>query len=446
MAYYPYAVEKGAIYKLVSPDGIIAVFNDPTDPNYVGMVSDISGLDSAEVRESAEDLVESDGGTHGNFYFGRRPIAITARVFGHTSIREREIRIDRAKRASMAMRGDATLSWRPTWGGTNEVTNPRAVNNTAGWSTASSLVAGGTLSRVTGISPSVGSTGFQIVTSGSGNANQGASTPINVTAGKVYTAHVRARRTAGAGAAEFAVFGSGTSGTTGITSINSTTWETYTFTFVPTISGTVNLGVRQNNSNLVPSTFQFSQVMATSAKTDIYFDGDVGGTGWEGTAHGSRSVNFLEMFTYVRRQQRFIEAGDWIKEIQMQLVSEYAPIFSSKTYEFTAPSDQTVSISHYGSYDSYPTIEISGMSTNPKIVNMGNGEIFGVNGLTVASGEILQIDTLNHSARFLSTNTSANRYIDYASYWPKLKGNGIQSDYRLQGGGSVKFIWRDVWI
>lgn len=113
MAYLPYAPQKGAIYSLTgpAPQSVVAVFNDPTDPNYVGMLSDITGLDSPDVRESADDLAAADGGVHGDFYFGRRPIVLTVEVFGHATAAERDARIDRAMRASKALRGDSILSW-----------------------------------------------------------------------------------------------------------------------------------------------------------------------------------------------------------------------------------------------------------------------------------------------------------------------------------------------
>lgn len=115
MAYQPLATEIGAVYTLTSPDALtVAVFNDPTSGNYVGALTDVTGLDSADVRESASEMVEADGGVHGAFYFGRRPVILSGRVFGHTSITERNARLDRARRASLGLRGDATLKWTPT--------------------------------------------------------------------------------------------------------------------------------------------------------------------------------------------------------------------------------------------------------------------------------------------------------------------------------------------
>lgn len=116
MAYIPYAPQTGCKYVLTGPTGLRAVFNDPADADYVGALSGdgggITGLDSAEVRESAEDLVESDGGAHGYFYFGRRPIVLTAQVNGFSSLNARDVRVDKARRvAKQLMRADGVLSW-----------------------------------------------------------------------------------------------------------------------------------------------------------------------------------------------------------------------------------------------------------------------------------------------------------------------------------------------
>lgn len=115
MAYLPLAIETGAVYTLTT-GSVSAVFNDPTSSNYVGMISEITGLDSADVRESSSDLVEADGGAHGSFFFARRPIVINCSVHGHATIAARSARIDRARRASNCMRTDGQLSWTNTGG------------------------------------------------------------------------------------------------------------------------------------------------------------------------------------------------------------------------------------------------------------------------------------------------------------------------------------------
>jgi len=124
MAYIPFAQEFGIKYTLTGPDGTVAVLNDTADSNYVGMISELTGLDSPEMRESAQDIVEGDGGVHGSFYFSRRPITMTVRVFGHTSVANRSARIDKLRRASLAMRADATLAWTPSSAGAEAVFVP----------------------------------------------------------------------------------------------------------------------------------------------------------------------------------------------------------------------------------------------------------------------------------------------------------------------------------
>lgn len=109
-------VEYGAVYELVGPNGARAVFNDDKDPDFVGSLSaESSGLDSADVREDAEDATEADGGVHGNFWYGRRPVVLQGQVSA-TSKTERNNRVAKLKLASNAMRDDARLTWQPEGG------------------------------------------------------------------------------------------------------------------------------------------------------------------------------------------------------------------------------------------------------------------------------------------------------------------------------------------
>lgn len=115
MAYVPFAQEIAAVYTITHPNGSIAVLNNPASPNYAGMLSEITGLDGAEIRESASERVESDGGDHGKFYFGRRPMTATVKVFGHGTALERAQKLDRLHRACSALRADSMLTWEPTY-------------------------------------------------------------------------------------------------------------------------------------------------------------------------------------------------------------------------------------------------------------------------------------------------------------------------------------------
>lgn len=108
--------EIGAKYTLTGPRGDVAVWNDSTDPNYIGMLTDVTGFDSPEVRESADDLVQMDGGVHGDFYYGRRPITLSGMLINPASASERNIRQNKLSAASDAMRADAVLDWTPSGG------------------------------------------------------------------------------------------------------------------------------------------------------------------------------------------------------------------------------------------------------------------------------------------------------------------------------------------
>lgn len=137
MTYVPFAQELGAIYTLTAPSGAVAVLNDSASGNYAGIVKEITGLDSPEIRESASDLVEADGGEHGRFYYGRRPITITVSVVNHPDSATRAARLDRLHRASQGLRGDVVLSWALTYTPFTAMYVPvrlqQPIRDTGGW-------------------------------------------------------------------------------------------------------------------------------------------------------------------------------------------------------------------------------------------------------------------------------------------------------------------------
>lgn len=107
----PTGTQISAKWTLTGPDGARCVWNDPNDRDYIGMLSEVTGLDSPDVRESADELVQMDGGVHGDFFYGRRPITLSGMLLNPASIDERNRRMTKLQRASNAMRNDATLSW-----------------------------------------------------------------------------------------------------------------------------------------------------------------------------------------------------------------------------------------------------------------------------------------------------------------------------------------------
>jgi hypothetical protein len=103
-------------YTLTGPDGSVATFNDQFDPNYVGAITEVTGLDSPEVRENGENITGMDGGVHGNFYHGRRPITMSGTIFNVISNEDRNRKITKLLQASNAMREDSVLEWTPEGG------------------------------------------------------------------------------------------------------------------------------------------------------------------------------------------------------------------------------------------------------------------------------------------------------------------------------------------
>jgi len=118
MTVYPQVPELAAVYTITGPDGTVAVINDQTSGNYVGTFAEdgLTGLDSPDIRENAWELVEADGGVHGNFWLGRRPITLQLTIQAGDAT-TRGARVEKLKRATRALRGDGTLSWTTPYGG-----------------------------------------------------------------------------------------------------------------------------------------------------------------------------------------------------------------------------------------------------------------------------------------------------------------------------------------
>ena len=114
----------GVKYTFISNDGSRAVFNDPYDADYVGWLTGISGLDSPEVRENADELVGDDGGVHGDFFYGRRPVVFEGMIEPRPDNVSRNLRLTRLQRVTNAMRQDMTIRWAPE-GGTEQTLKVR---------------------------------------------------------------------------------------------------------------------------------------------------------------------------------------------------------------------------------------------------------------------------------------------------------------------------------
>jgi hypothetical protein len=116
VAYTALGIEVGILYRLTGPDGMAVSFNDPTQPDFIGYIEEITGLDGPDTREASELLVEGDGGVHDEFWHGRRPVTISGLLDPNAFGAERNLEVTRLLQATNAMRGDAVLTWTPTGG------------------------------------------------------------------------------------------------------------------------------------------------------------------------------------------------------------------------------------------------------------------------------------------------------------------------------------------
>lgn len=112
----PIGVSFGSTYEIIGPDGSRAVIGDRTDPDYVGFLDGddaVTGLERANVRQSAQDLPEEDGGTHGAFLRGRLEFTIKGVIPPDVGALSWWARQDRLLSATDALRADAMLLWTP---------------------------------------------------------------------------------------------------------------------------------------------------------------------------------------------------------------------------------------------------------------------------------------------------------------------------------------------
>jgi len=114
----PIGVEVGLRYVIVGPDGTRAVFNDTTDPDFVGFLDGedgVTGLERAGVRSSVDSLPEADGQIHGAFRYEGLSFTLKGIIPPDASNGgswvERQAKL---LRATAAMRADARLFWTPT--------------------------------------------------------------------------------------------------------------------------------------------------------------------------------------------------------------------------------------------------------------------------------------------------------------------------------------------
>ena len=112
------AIELGVPYYMYTPGGGSYVcFNDPSDSNFVGYCTDITGLDDAGVRENAQPVVAGDGGYHGPFWRDRRPWTMAGVIMPQFPILSRDAAQEALEGVvGQAMQSDGYMRWTPADG------------------------------------------------------------------------------------------------------------------------------------------------------------------------------------------------------------------------------------------------------------------------------------------------------------------------------------------
>jgi hypothetical protein len=111
-------IELGTPYYIYNSDGTDYVaLNDPADPNFVGYVTDITGLDDSGVRENAQVVVAGDGGHHGPFWKDRRPWTMSGIIWPTLPVLARDTAQQHLVQIlNSALKDDGAMYWTPADG------------------------------------------------------------------------------------------------------------------------------------------------------------------------------------------------------------------------------------------------------------------------------------------------------------------------------------------
>lgn len=111
---------------------------------------------------------------------------------------------------------------------------------------------------------------------------------------------------------------------------------------------------------------------------------------------------------------------------------------------FGAGTGGSASVVNVGTAPSPWRATISGDTPNPKITHVESGKFIEFSGLTVAAGDLLEIDSFNKTV-LLNGVSSRRSYMTAASSWFELRSgtNTIQFSSGGATTGQLTFYWRD---
>ena len=499
---YHVGVEQGVPYAITGPDGTRAVFNDRDDPDFVGfLTAPPAGLDSPEVRESSDLVVEGDGGVHGLFYFGRRP-------FQFDGI------IDPTARVAFEEYDETALLV-----GTNLIPNPNAAVNATGFGASTTPNTAAVAAAVTRQAvTAMGEGGFAYRLTGTNAADAtprqfvAASTPgIAITAGQAYTLSILGRAAdPPAVTASGYIFGrldwytaaSAYIGSLYTSAVNPAAGVDFELDIAGAIApptayyAIVALGVITNTPSDTIDV-NFKGVTLSEGSTPRRFTGDTypGGypqrTAWTGTANASPSALYdvtrapweagktmarragrLQRATRALRGDLRVEwppsaappvriiarraaplriGGRLPKTFTVPLVAADPRIYGQALRGVSGPTGAgQLSVVNDGNAAAPPTVTVRATGTlNTPIVitNHATGEDVRL-ALTLTAGQVLVVD---FAAKTVTVN-GANRYdaVDFTltEWWEVQPGTQAVSVAvgGSSGAGTWDIAWRDAWV
>lgn len=488
--------EYGVKYVLtgMQSDGVRITFNDPQDVDNVGFLSNITGLDSPDLRESADDLIGDDGGVHGNFFHGRRPIVLEGMI---------------DNRPNPAVHSELL----PTSVINNLVADPSAEPNTSGWGNDGGTI---TWSQDTATGwPVAGTSSFKVTrtAAGAGNINCYRTTPWSgvayypVEANKTYITSCYVRTAATSRVCQMRLQWYDVAGVF----ISETLGGGFTDTTAPQrifTSGTAPA----NATSVRPITDWFSAANAEVHYADayqlsegsvlpVYFDGSTSPgpqepsyTQWTGTAHASTSqlisvTNTLydenrvrnirmtalqrvtnamrkdmqmrwtptggtEQVVYLRRQQPLRISGAYNKTFQAALVAADPRIYASAIKEQRFTPGAVTTIRNSGSMRTQPVATIFGPTTGTmntiEVHNHTTGEFFVfAPTYSLGVGQYIVIDFANKTVT-RESGTNIYDQVQYASTtWWQVEPGDNNIEFHASGtttNANMLLRWQDAWI
>lgn len=454
-------VEYGTIYRLTGPDGTSVVFNNSASSDFVGILNpeETSGLDSPDVREDASDAIEMDGGVHGDFFYGRRPIVLAGFIIA-SSPTDRNEKAAKIKAACNAMRQNAILQWKPL-GATEEVyvevrlQQPlRIVGNYQKKFQIPLVSAETTAKGVSNKSAEIASTTkFQSKIAGS-------STGIHW--GAFGEEEENKLENFGALTANDNIYVK-IEPTSDPTKMVSSTGSNYGFTIPGTakIKGIEVLTGRKASaagslikdwrvrlvSNEVSESIKLGENKAntavhwTNAEVTVSYGSYKDLWGWGGTLTPTLvNTAGANGFGTVIMPQR---GTSWVAGAKGEIDYHQMLVY----YEEAAPAN-TTSITPTGSEPSYPILTLTGPVENPVIENTTTGQKIVLN-YSLAAGSTLVIDTKNSTVRVNGTTNVYNTF-DFASseWWNLVPGANVIKFTAASMGttANLKIEYRNNWF